>query len=118
MSEVNYDIHSEEELKKHCANTEAVADQYKQACIDFGDAKLSLDRKVWLAIKEGKVKESMAYEKMLPIIAELDQDSKADYEIYVKSEMLIKGLEKVLSSREKSITLHQSLMKNRQSKQV
>lgn len=113
MSDKNYDINSEEELKRHCADSEEIAEQYKSACEQFAGAKLRLDSLLVKSWAAEEIKSSTAYEKALPMVAEKNAKAKADYEIYVKSELLIKALEKVLETRSQSVMLHMSLMKNR-----
>lgn len=113
MSDKNYDINDENALKSHCAESEKIADQYKQACLDFAEAKLRLDGLLVKAWASEEIKSSTAYEKALPMIADKSKEAKKDYETYVKCELLIKGLEKVLDTRSQTVMLHQSLMKNR-----
>ena len=114
----DFDVNDENKLKAHCAKTEEIAEQYKQACADYADVKISLDKLYVTAIKEQKIKESMSYEKSLPIVASNDPESQAEYEMYVKTEMLMKGLSKVLETRQQTIILWQSLLKHRVSQKI
>lgn len=113
-----YDIFTEEDLKRHCSKTEELADEFRRACEDYADAKIELDKRVVKTIANGKCKESTAYEKILTIVASQDEESQEIYETYLRTEQLIKGLQVVINTREKTINLHQSLMKNRNSQKV
>lgn len=115
---MSYDIHNEEDLKRYVAETEQVAEQYKEACLDYGNAKLSLDLLYVKALKAGSIKESGALEKAYTIIADESPEARADYEIYVKATMLMEGLKKVLESRSQRAITQMSLMKNRTSQGV
>ncbi len=112
-SDKSYDINDEADLKTHCADSERIADDYKQACSDFAEAKLRLDGVLVKAWASEEIKSSTAYEKALPMIADKSKEAKKDYETYVRNELLIKGLEKVLETRSQSVMLHMSLIKNR-----
>jgi hypothetical protein len=113
MDDKNYDIHSEEELKAHAAESERIADQYATHCSNLAEATIFLARKYVEAIKAGKFKDSVAVEKAYILLTDGDDVAGAMYETYVQSEMLKKGLEKVLEARMATRMLHQSLMKNR-----
>ena len=115
---MSYDIHNEEDLKKYVAQTEQVAEQYKDACLDYANSKLALDLLYVKALKAGNIKESGALEKAYTIIADESPEARADYEIFIKAEMLKKGLEKVLESRSQRAITQMSLMKNRTSQGV
>lgn len=109
-----YDYEEEQKLKVFAQETVDIADEYANARSLFAEAKLKMDSRLADAYKNGTIKETLAAEKAYIQLTKDYPEAKEDYERVIREEQAYKGLEQVLKAREAYVSLHQSLIKNKQ----
>ncbi len=109
-----YDYDEERKLKDFAKETVEIADEYANARSLFAEAKLKMDGRLADAFKAGTIKETMAIEKAYIQLTVDNPEAKSEYEQMLKEEQSYKGLEQILEARKNYVSLHQSLIKNKQ----
>lgn len=108
-----FDWEDSNNIIKFSLETVTIAQSYSDARVDLGQTKARLYAKLARFYKDGKISRTLAIEKALLEMTNIDESTKDDHQNYIALEETVKGLEQLINARKAHTKTIEALIINK-----